>query len=63
MKFDNLYYFDRLLPMGLSSSCNIFEALSTALKWLSVHRLGVSSVLHILDDFLVYCKDQRPVQG
>ena len=22
MKFDNLYYFDRCLPMGLSSSCN-----------------------------------------
>lgn len=24
MKVDNLYYFDRCLPMGLSSSCNIF---------------------------------------
>ena len=56
MKFDNLYYFDQCLPMGLSSSCNIFEAFSTALEWLSVHRLGASSVLHILDDFLFIAK-------
>ena len=56
MKFDNLYYFDRCLPMGLSSSCNIFEAFSTALEWLSIHRLGASSVLHILDDFLFIAK-------
>ena len=56
MKFDNLYYFDRCLPMGLSSSCNIFEAFSTPLEWLSIHRLGASSVLHILDDFLFIAK-------
>ena len=56
MKFDNLYYFDLCLPMGLSSSCNIFEAFSTALEWLSIHRLGASSVLHILDDFLFIAK-------
>jgi len=63
MKFDNLYYFDQCLPIGLSSSCNIFEAFSTALEWLAIHRLGASSVLHILDNFFVYCKDQRPVRG
>ena len=56
MKFDNLYYFDRCLPMGLSSLCNIFEAFSTTLEWLSVHCLGASSVLHILDDFLFIAK-------
>ena len=26
VKWENLYYFDRTLPMGLSSSCSIFEA-------------------------------------
>ena len=31
LKWENLYYFDRTLPMGLSSSCAIFEAVSTAL--------------------------------
>ena len=56
MKVDNLYYFDQCLPMGLSSSCNIFEAFSTTFEWLSVHCLGASSVLHILDDFLFIAK-------
>jgi len=56
MKFDNLYYFDRCLPMRLSSSCNIFEAFSTALEWFATHRLGASSVLHILNDFLFIAK-------
>lgn len=60
MKWANLYYFDRTLPMGLSSSCSIFEAVSTALEWISSHHLGATSVLHILDDFLFIAptKDQ-----
>ena len=52
LKWENLYYFDRTLPMGLSSSCAIFEAVSTALEWISIHHLGAKSVSHILDDFL-----------
>ena len=32
LKWDNTYYFDRCLAMGLSSSCAIFEAFSTALE-------------------------------
>jgi len=53
MKWDNSYYFDRCLGMGLRSSCNTFEAFSTCLEWPAVHLLGASSVLHILDDFLL----------
>ena len=52
MKWENLYYCDRCLPMGCSSSCAIFEASSTALEWIAIHRLGAPSVLQILDDFL-----------
>ena len=61
MKWENLYYFDRTLPMGLSLSCSIFKAVSGALEWISVHHLGASSVLHLLDDFLFIAptKDQR----
>ena len=46
--------------MGLSSSCAIFEAVSTALEWISIHHLRAKSVLHILDDFLFIAltKDQ-----
>ena len=36
LKWDNMYYFDRCLAMGLSSSCAIFEAFSTALDFLFI---------------------------
>ena len=51
LKWD-MYYFDRCLVMGLSSSCAIFEAFSAVLKWLSINHLGACAALHILDDFL-----------
>jgi len=58
MKWYNLYYFDRCLPMGCSSSCAIFEKFSTALEWLAKTRIGASGVLHILDDVLFITKDE-----
>ena len=48
MKWDHMYYFDRGRAMGLRSSCPIFEAFSTSLKWISIHLLRACSVLHIL---------------
>ena len=54
--WNDLYYFDRILAMGLSSSCAIFEFFSTALEWLSVDHVGACAVLHILDDFLFIAK-------
>ena len=62
MKWENLYYYDRCLPMGCSSSCAIFEAFSTALEWIAIHRLGASSVLHILDDFLFIADTKQKCQ-
>ena len=56
IRWDNLYYFDRTLAMGLSSSCAIFESFSTALEWLSINHFGTCAVLHILDDFLFIAK-------
>ena len=52
IQWEGKYYFDHCLPMGCSSSCTIFEAFSTALEWLSLHKLKASAVLHILEDFL-----------
>lgn len=63
MKWENLYYYDRCLPMGCSSSCAIFEAFSTALEWIAIHRLGASSVLHILDDFLFIAESAEKCQS
>ena len=51
-KWNNLYYFDKCLPMGCSSSCSIFEAFSTSLEWIVRQRLYGVEVIHLLDDFL-----------
>ena len=52
IKWDNQYYFDRCLAMGLKSSCAIFEKFSSSLEWLATQHLHASAVIHILDDFL-----------
>ena len=54
-----MYYFDRALAMGLSSSCAIFESFSTALEWVSLNLFDSSAVLHILDDFLFIAKTKE----
>ena len=58
MKWDKQFYYDVCLPMGLSSSCAIFEAFSSSLESISVHHFGASGVLHILDDFLFIAKTE-----
>ena len=55
MKGDTQFYYDVCLPMGLSSSCAIFEAFSSSLEWISAHRIGASGVLRILEDCLFDC--------
>lgn len=52
IKWDNLYYFDVCLAMGLCSNCAVFNSFSSCLEWIAVNRLGASGLLHILDDFL-----------
>lgn len=41
------------MPMGCSSSCRTFEALSTAVEWIAHHRFQIPYILHLLDDFLI----------
>ena len=33
-RWNSLYYYDKCLPMGCASSCQIFERLSTGLHWI-----------------------------
>jgi len=47
-----LYYFDRCMPMGCSSSFKTFEIFSTAIEWVAEHKLHIEYILHLLDDFL-----------
>ena len=57
-KFQGLKYFDMCLPMGYSNSCQTSELLSQALQSISQHKFQVSSMSHILDDFIFFGKTQ-----
>ena len=46
-------FMDAVLPMGCSSSCAIFECFSTALEWAAKVKLGVTGMVHVIDDFLL----------
>ena len=48
-----LYYYDRCMPMGCSSSCKTFETFSTAIEWIAKNKLHITDILHLLDDFLI----------
>ena len=51
--WEGKYYYDKCLPKGPSSSCRTFEKISSAIEWLAKAKLGITAVLHILDDFLL----------
>ena len=53
MKWKGLYYYDKCMPMGCASSCRTFETFSTAIEWIAQHILGISNIIHVLDDFLI----------
>ena len=52
LSWQNNYYYDRCLPMGCASSCNIFSQFSHALAWAAQNRLHIPHVIYVLDDFL-----------
>ena len=62
MRWRNLYYYDRYMPMGCSSSCKAFETLSTAMEWIAQTKLRISRIIHLLDDFLIIAKSQSLCQ-
>lgn len=46
-----MFYYDRCLAMGLSSSCQIFERFSSALEWIGKNKFELIELEHMLDDF------------
>jgi hypothetical protein len=50
--WDGKFYYDKFLPMGCSSSCQIFERFSIALQWIIQKCFASANVSHILDDFI-----------
>ena len=53
MKWNDLYYYDKCMPMGCASSCKTFEIFSTAIEWIAKNKLLIDLILHLLDDFLI----------
>lgn len=51
-RLNDMFFFDKCLPMGCSVSCSLFEEFSTCLEWLLRKHSGQESVVHYLDDFL-----------
>lgn len=51
MFWNNQFFFDRCLPMGARSACQIFERFSCGLEF-AVAKKGVQLLTHYLDDFL-----------
>lgn len=49
--WDNEFYFDKCLLMGVSSLCQVFECLSVVLQWVMQIKYKVGDMLYILDDF------------
>ena len=52
-QWEEKWCYDKTLPMGCSSSCQIFEDLSTAMEWIARSKLQIPNIIHILDDFLI----------
>ena len=51
-KWDDDFYYDRCLPMGARSSCQIFEEFSSALHFI-MNKQKIRYLVHYLDDFLI----------
>ena len=49
-------YYDTCLPMGLKSSCKIFETFSSAIEVIARKRLNIAHIVHLLDDFMIFAK-------
>ena len=52
IKFENQYFYDKMLPMGSSASCAIWEKFACFLHWSIGEKTKSSDILHYLDDFL-----------
>ena len=63
IRWKGLYYYDRCMPVGCSSSCRTFETLSSALEWIAQKKLKIDHIIHLLDDFLIIAPSQTLCQG
>ena len=50
--FENMFYFDKCMPMGCSISCSLFEKFSSFLEYQVKQAAQTPFITHYLDDFL-----------
>ena len=50
--WDGKFYYDKVLPMGASVSCQLFETFSGAVQWMLHEHFGIVGVAHLLDDYI-----------
>ena len=55
-RWEGKYFYDMTLPMGASSSCQIFESFSTSLQWILNTKLHIKGISHLLDHFFFVWK-------
>jgi hypothetical protein len=53
MHWKGQLYFDKVLPMGLSSSCKHWERVATLAQWIAKKQINIQRLLHYIDDFLM----------
>lgn len=63
LKWKGKYYYERVLPFGLKSSCRLWELYATALhKILEKILKNVTIIIHYIDDFLFVVKLQSDAE-
>lgn len=58
MIFEDKLLIDTCLPMGLSTSCRIFDSISKSLAWVHTKRNPQSKIFSYLDDFLILARTE-----
>lgn len=53
IKWKDKWYYDKVLPFGLSSSCARWDDFASCAKWIITNVIGVTHVYHYVDDYLV----------
>lgn len=51
-KWQGKYYYERVLPFGLTSSCRLWELYASALHWILRKEVDMDGMVHYVDDFL-----------
>jgi len=51
-----IFYHESVLPMGASSSCQLFKKFSSALQWILGENFKIKGVSHLLDDVFIVGK-------